>query len=403
MTASPNLESKNADYVLDTAELIINSSNRRRAGSPGEEQAQHIFMNELKKVCDETHQEQFKVHPRAGTVIERILCIILIICVFLFCAAVNTSSVAPSSVCLLLSLSVFCIFSYKFIFDGNRLDFITPVKTDKNLLGIRYSKGETKRRVILVAHSDSPQSIRAHFFGNRSPLILSLCSIIGNTLIFCGNLLFLFSGAPQNSAFFRFLSVLSCAFIPFYIISTFLINNRKVSSGVSSSIIPSTILLSVMKQFHDNSFRYEKTEVCCLITGSEYSSRTGSYHFAEKHRRLYTDVPTVFLSLEEITTSKKLAVFFKDGSGTKGSAEVASIIGEAAENLKTEIRKESSLFGSSSYTPFAKNGFEACSLGTSKKHISKTFSASSDSLANVSKKAIYDVGELIIETLNYYD
>lgn len=403
MTASPNLESKNVEYVVDTAELVLNSAKERRAGSPGEEQTQHILMNELKKFCDETFQEQFKTHPGAGTLAEKLLCCILIACVFLFYDAVHTASVFKASLCLSVSLVVFCIYSYKFIFDGKRLDFITPAKNSKNLLGVRHSRGETAGRVVLVARSDAPQSMRAHFFGNRAPYILSVCDIIGNTVLFCGNLLFLFFGVPQNSGFFSLMAILSLVFVPFYAMSVVLVNNRNVASGVSSSIIPSAILLSIMKQFHDNSFRYEKTEVCCLISGSEYSSRAGSYHFAKKHKRLYTDVPTVFIPLEEITTSKKLSVFFKDGSGTRGSSEVASVIGEAAENLELEIEKESSLFGTSAYTPFSKNGFDACSLGTSKKHISKTISANSDKLDTVSRKAISDVGGLVIETLNYYD
>ncbi len=403
MTASPNLEHQNVEYVLDTAELVLNSSRDRRAGSPGEEQVQHVFMNELKKFCDETHQEQFKTHPGAGTLAEKLLCALLVICVILFCNAVNTGSVAQSAVSLLISLFVFCVFSYKFIFDGKKLDFITPVKMSKNILGVRYSRGETLGRVVLVSRSDAPQSMRAHLFGNRSPFILSMCALIGNTILFCSGLLFLFSGAPKQSAFFNFLSVVSIGFVPFYVMSAFIINNRKVASGISSGIIPSSILLSVMKQLHDNSFRYEKTEICCLITGSEYSSRAGAYHFAKKHKRLYTDVPTVFIPLEEITTSKKLAVFFKDGSGTKGSSEVASIIGEAAENLKINIQREKSLLGTSSYTPFSKYDFPACSLGTSKKHISKTISANADKIHTVSKKAISDVGGLVIETLNYYD
>lgn len=403
MTASPNLESKNIEYVLDTAELVLNSSRDRRAGSPGEEQAQHIFMNELKKFCDETHQEQFKTHPGAGTLAEKLLCALLVICVILFSDAVNTGSVAGASISLLMSLVIFCIFSYKFIFDGKKLDFITPAKLSKNLLGIRYSRGETLGRVVLVARSDAPQSMRAHIFGNRSPFILSMCALIGNTILFCSELLFLFSGAPEKSSLFYFLTVICIGFVPFYIMSAFLINNRKVASGISSSIVPSSILLSIMKQLHDNGFRYEKTEICCLILGSDYSSRAGAYHFAKKHKRLYTDIPTVFIPIEEITTSRKLSVFFKDGSGTKGSSEVASVIGEAAENLNINLQKETSLLGSSSYTPFSRNDFPACSLGTSKKHISKTISANSDKLHTVSKKAIADVGGLIIETLNYYD
>lgn len=403
MTASPNLESKNIEYVLDTAELVLNSSKDRRAGSTGEQQVQHILMNELKKFCDETHEEQFKTHPGAGTLAEKVLCTLLIICVLLFSNSVNTGSVINASISLLMSLVIFCIFSYKFIFDGKKLDFITPTKLSKNLLGVRYSRGETLNRVVLVARSDSPQSMRAHLNGNKSPFILSVCALTGNTLLFCSELLFLFSGAPQQSGLFSFLSIVCFGFVPFYVMSIFLINNYKVASGISSSIIPSSILISIMKQLHDNSFRYEKTEVCCLIVGSEYSSRAGAYHFAKKHKRLYTDIPTVFIPVEEITTSRKLAVFFKDGSGTRGSAEVASVIGEAAENLKIDIRRETSLLGSSSYTPFSKNDFSACSLGTSKKHISKSISANSDKFENVSKKSIADVGGLVIETLNYFD
>ena len=403
MTASPKLETKNIDYVIDTAELVLANSKERRAGSDGEEQAQHIFMNELKKFCDDTHEEKFKTHPGAGTLAEKVLCALLVLCVILFYSAVKTGSVLNASISLLTSLAVFCIFSYKFIFDGTMLDFITPSRTSKNLLGIRFSRGETLNRVVLVARSDAPQSMRAHINGNKSPFILSVCSLIGNTILFCSGLLFLFMGAPQQLGFFSFLSILCFGFVPFYVMSIFLINNHKVASGISSSIIPSSILLSVVKQLHDNSFRYEKTEVCCLIVGSEYSSRAGAYHFAKKHKRLFRDIPTVFIPLEEITTSRKLAVFFKDGSGTKGSSEVASVIGEAAENLNINIHKEASLLGTSSYTPFAKNDFPACSLGTSKKHISKTISANADKLQNISKKAIADVGGLIIETLNYYD
>ena len=174
MTASPNLETKNVDYVLDTAELVLNSSKERRAGSVGEEQTQHIFMNELKKICDETHEEQFRTHPGAGTLAEKVLCALLTLCVILFYSAVNTGSVLKASISLLTSLVIFCIFSYKFIFDGTKLDFITPAKMSKNLLGVRYSRGETLNRVVLVARSDAPQSMRAHLNGNKSPFNLSV-------------------------------------------------------------------------------------------------------------------------------------------------------------------------------------------------------------------------------------
>lgn len=403
MTANPKLDNNSIEYIFETAELVLDSSENRRAGSADESQVQHIFMNELIKYCDETTEDTFKTHPGAGTLAEKILSLLLILCVILFSVSVNSGTVFPSSLSLVMSLGIFCTFAYKFIFDGKKLDFITPSKRSKNILGVRCSRGETKTRIVLVGRSDSPQSMRGLLFRNSTTFILSVLSLIGNSLLFCGNLFFLFSGAPENSGFFMVINTLCLVFIPFYIASVFVINNKKVASGISTGIIPSAILLSIMKQFHDNSFRYEKTEVCCLISGSEYSSRAGSYAFASKYKRRFSDVPTIFIPIEELTTSRSLSVFFRDGSGINGSSEVASVIGDAAENLSLTIKKENFFLGSSTFTPFSKYGFSACSIGTSKRHISKGFSANADTLEKVSKASVSDMGALIIETLNYYD
>lgn len=403
MTTFPKLEAENAQYVLDTAELIVKSTRERRAGSVGEKQAQNILHNELKKYCDETKQETFKTHPGAGTIAEKLLCVLLIVCVFLFSYSVKRGNAVSASIILFSSLIIFCVFCYKFIFDGKKLDFITHSRKSANLLGIRYSRAEIQSRVVLVARSDSPQSLRSYIFGNKAQYILSLASIIGNTCLFVSTLFFLFSGAPESATLYKVLSGLCFVFLPFYIISVFHINSKRVASGISTSIVPSSILLAVLKQFHENSFRYEKTEICCLIAGSDYSSRAGAYAFANKYKRLYRDVPTVFIPIEEITNSKKLSVFFHDGGGTTGSEDIANVICEAGSNLDLRLQTENHLFGSGAFTPFSKNHFPACSLGTSKAYTSSCFFANGDKLSGISKKSVTDIGSLIIETLNYYD
>ena len=403
MTAIPKLEPKNVEYTLDTAERIVKTTRERRAGSVGEKQAQHILLNELKKYCDETKQEIFKTHPGAGTIAEKLLCVLLVVCVFVFTASVNNGNAVSASIVLFTSLIIFCVFCYKFIFDGKKLDFITPSKTSANLLGIRYSRGETQSRVVLVSRSDSPQCLRTYKLGNKAQYILSLASIIGNTCLFVSALFFLFSGAPEGTPVFKALSGICFMFVPFYVISVFHINSKRVASGIGTSVIPSSVLLSVLKQLHENSFRYDKTELCCLITGSDYSSRAGAYAFADKYKRLYRDVPTIFIPIEEITSSKKLSVFFRDGSGTTGSEEIATTIREAGANLGLKIKYGSHLLGSGAFTPFTKNHFPACSLGTSKDCTSKCFLVNGEKLSDISKKSVADIGSLIIETLNYFD
>ncbi len=403
MTTLPRLEDATINYCFETAENVLQNAPDLKAGSESEKNARHILLYELMKYCDETNEQSFFAHPGAGSLIHKGLCIGLIICVILFSVCVDNGYVLPVAISLFLNILMFCVFSYKFIFDGALLDRIKPKKASGNIIGKRYCEGNTEVRVVLTAHLDSPKTIRNLLFSSRWPLILSICSVIGNTVLFCSQLAFLFTGAPANADAFEFLRNVCLIFIPFYFLSIFLISSKKTATGVSSSIIPSALLVSIMKQFSEDSFRFRKTEVCCLLTGAEYSSRAGSYAFAKKYRRLFSDVRTVFIPLEEITTSEKLAVFFKDGSGSEGSAEVASIIAQAAENLNLSLSKESSLLGTASFSPFANQHFRACSLGTSKKHISKSVSPTTDRITSVPRKTVGDVGALIIETLNYFD
>ncbi len=403
MTSPPKLEEKNVNFVLENVEKILNTTQERRTGKKGEEQVNSHFLSELTKYCDDTQEQFFLTHPGAGTVTQKALCAMLIFCAILFAISVVKGSIFPSIVSILLNIFIFSIFAYKFIFDGTKLDTIKKKKSSSNILGRRFSRNNAETRVVFVTHSDAPLSFRIPLFGNMAADITIFGSIIGNTLLFCSQALFLFCGAPVDSSFFKLLLILSILFIPIYIFGLILINPSKASSGISASLIPSSIILSILKQFSEDSFRYEKTEVCCLITGSEYSGRAGSYAFAKKYRRLFSDIPTIFIPLEEITSSEKISVFFKDGSGNKGSAEIASVIAAAAENLQLTLSKETGLLGSSAFTPFAVNHFRACSLGTSKKHTAKTVSPTEDKLTAIRRKTISDFGALIIETLNYYD
>lgn len=403
MTALPKLDDKSISYVFETVQSITETTDNRRTGEKGEEQVNHIFLNELMKYCDDTQEQHFLTHPGAGTVTQKLLCVLLIICVLLFSVSVSNGYVGTAVISLLLNLAIFTVFSYKFLFDGTKLDVIRPRRSSTNILGRRFPQGTAQSRVVFVTHSDAPLSNRSFLFGNMATYIVSLCSLAGNTVLFCSQLFFLFSGAPIADTRFEILRAVCIVFLPFYVIGLLIINPKKTASGISSSLMPSSIVLSILKQFSEDSFRYEKTEFCCLITGSEYSGRTGSYAFAKKYRRLFSDIPTVFIPIEEITTSDKLSVFFKDGSGNKGSAEIASIIAQAAENLELNLSKETTLLGTASFTPFSVNHFPACSLGTSKKHTSKSVSPTADKITAIRRKTIGDVGALIIETLNYYD
>lgn len=402
MTITPKLTQENIDYVFSVAGRILSESSERLPSTPGEAYSARLILNELKNYCDETSEESFTTRLKVGTILLKVLCGLLIVSAFIFKIAESHGSVVPVCICTVLSILIFSVFSYKFFFDGKALDFIFPKRMSINVLAKRYAHTKAQNRVVLVARADAPKKQRFFLFKTNLTTVLLACCIIGNTFTFCSCIMYLFAGAPESNSTFSFLSSVSLLFSVFYLLSMLLVHPSKAASGLSSSIIPAATITAIMKQMHENNFRYNQTEFCCLIVGSEYSNHAGSYAFASKYKKLMRDIPTVFIPVEELTSSKHLAVFFKDGGGNEGSKDTANIMADACDNLGLKIHKENTIIGTSSFTPFTVHHFASCSLGTSKKHINKCFS-SKDLLSNVSRKTIFDAANILMETTNYYD
>ena len=402
MTITPKLSTENIDYVFSIAGRILSESSDRLPASPGEAYSARLIMNELTGYCDETREETFTTNLKVGTYLLKILCFGLIVSAFILKAAEKHGSVIPVCICTILSILIFSVFAYKFFFDGKTLDALFPKRTSINIFAKRYAHFEPQNRVVLVARADAPKKQRFFLFKTNLTTVLLACCIIGNTFTFCTCILYLFAGAPESNPAFKLLSSIALFFCVFYLLSILLVHPSNAASGLSSSIVPAATITAIMKQMHENNFRYNQTEFCCLITGSEYSNHAGAYAFAAKYKKLMRDIPTVFIPVEELTTSKQLAVFFKDGSGNEGSKDTANIMADACDNLNLKIRKESTIIGTSSFTPFTVHHFASCSLGTSKKYINKCFS-NKDLLANLSRKTIFDAANILMETANYYD
>ena len=402
MTITPKLSTENIDYVFSVAGKILSESSDRLPSTPGEAYSARLIMNELKNYCDETHEETFTTHLKVGTYLLKILCFLLIISSFIFKFAVKRGSVIPVCICTVLSILIFSIFAYKFFFDGKVLDNLFPRRNSINIFAKRYSHFTAQNRVVLVARADAPKKQRFFLFKTNLTTVLLTLSVIGNTFTFISCIMYLFTGAPESNAIFSLLASISVFFSVFYLLSILLVHPNKSASGLSSSIIPAATITAIMKQMSENNFRYNQTEFCCLITGSEYSNHAGAYAFAAKYKKIMRDIPTVFIPVEELTSSKHLAIFFKDGSGNEGSKDTANIMSDACDNLSLKIHKESTIIGTSSFTPFTVHHFASCSLGTSKKYINKCFS-NKDLLSNVSRKTIFDSANILMETANYYD
>lgn len=385
------IDEKNAENVIFAAKRTARLAPERFAGGDGEKIASDLIFNEIKPYCDEAQRESFLTYPFAATLCRKGALVLIVSAAVLFKLSEIFGNAALSCVALALSLSGFCIFSYKYLFGGRALDRLFKSHRSQNLFLTRRSRSTTLNRVVLTAKSDASARLNTPFFGAKAPTVFFVLCITGNTLTFCLLCAYLFSGALQNSAFFEASSNFCLLMCIFYIGAFFLYDTKHAPANGAPGLIPAFCTVEIMKELFSSSVRFPNTEVCVLITGADFPCHDGAYEFISRKKRAFRDIPTVFISLEEITSTSKAAVFYNSDSECR---ELAEIITDAARSYSVNIKHEAALSGTAMFSPFDEAGFKACSFGTSKELSGK--------IHEVSKAAVTDTLNILKDVVRYY-
>lgn len=392
------ISEKNSENVLQNAERVFNAARFRRGGCDGERKAADMLFNEIKPYCDDAKKESFSFSPSAAGFIYRASCALAFLgTVFL---KISESTGNPVFACFtpIFCIAAFSLFFGKFFFNKTALDRLFKKSHSQNLFFTRFSRSETLFRIVLTANTDAPKKLNTPFFGIKAPTVFIVACTIGNTLTFCVSCALLLCGTPRESRFFGLASGLCLLMCIFYIGAFFVFDIKKPATSTSSGVVPSLCLAEIMKLLSDNSVRFPNTEVCVLLSGAEHPCHDGAREFMNRHKRALREIPTVFVSLEELVTSSKLAVFFKPGSGGSRPAE---IIADSAELKGIPLLREKPVIGTPMYTPFFNAGFDACSFGTSKALSLKSF-FETDKSVQTDSKAVTDALYILKDTVRFY-
>ncbi len=384
------IDEKNAENVILAATGVARLAPKRSAGSDGEKVASDLIFNEIKLYCDEAQKERFLTYPFAAAFCRKSALVLITAAAVLFKLSEIFGNATLSCIALALSLSGFCIFSYKYLFGGRALDKLFKPHHSQNLFLTRRSRSTTLNRVILTAKSDDSALPNTPFFGSKAPTVFFVLCVTGNTLTFCLLCAYLFSGTLQDSAFFKAASDFCLLMCVFYIGAFFLYSSKHTPENVTG-LVPAFCAAEIMKELFSSSVRFPNTEVCVLITGSDFPCHDGACEFISRKKRAFRDIPTVFVSLEEITSTSKTAVFYNSDSESR---ELAEIITDSAESYGINVKHESVLSGTAMFSPFDEAGFKACSFGTSKELSGK--------IHEVNKTAITDTLNILKDVVRYY-
>ena len=394
-------------YMVDGIKYVCQKYQKRSPGSQSERDAQDYFKKELAEFADEVYSEDFTMHPHAfmGFIFySAIFSLIGIACYWLS----TYNSILPVIGTVLTLLAVL-MFLFEFLFYGEFVDFLFPKRVSRNVFATRKPSGEVKRRIIFGGHTDASPEWTFSLHGGLPALAAVIAgSIIGMFIIFGSNIaIFIKSLMTDVSAiegFWKVLGIVNICTIPFIIAIMFFINWRVIVDGANDNLSANYISMAVMKEMAESDFRFENTEVCCLLSGSEEAGLRGAKAFAKKHRQEMLDIETVFISLDTMREIKEFRINTIGCTGTVHSDEaVGDLLHEAGMNCGVDIPRSEIYPGAVDADGFTKYGIRACGF-TGVSHDPQTYyHTREDSWDNISPECIELSLDICREAARLYD
>ena len=160
------------NYAIKSIKNVCKSFGPRPVGSEAEKNAQEYMKADLEKFCDDVKREEYKCSDKAFMSWVIVGATLMLLNMVLFTLGISIGGLA------LTLLTAFFIVG-EFIFYKPVLDGFFKKVTSGNVYGVRKASGETKKRIILVGHTDSAFEWTYTYNGGR-PVVATI--IFGSIL-----------------------------------------------------------------------------------------------------------------------------------------------------------------------------------------------------------------------------
>lgn len=291
----PNYESKSREttnFIIKSIKQVCKDSPSRKAGSEGENNAQQFVASTMEKFADsiETQDITVKSAKASTPVLQGIFCIFSIVfaCVAGFIPVITTHLMFSAVV--FMALSVLC-------------PALKATKNSKNVICVKNPSGEKKRRIVFVGNINSPIERKllrisgpalekfAYFYFTIGCLI---CIVFDGFYVACGYTLL----GPYVILF-------EIAFIPACVIYMNFYNAKQDIQGAVGNLTGVFDSLAVMQYLSYNNLSLENTE---LVSVSAGAGAYGAREFVRKYSPKYSDIPTLFVSVDCLQSTESFSV-----------------------------------------------------------------------------------------------
>ncbi|NLA77642.1 MAG: M20/M25/M40 family metallo-hydrolase, partial [Clostridiales bacterium] len=277
----PNFKSKLREYTnfaVRETKSICKQFGPRPTGEEGEKKAQEYMAKKLGESADSVEIEPFEVHPHAfmaWVVFDGIALILGVLAYNLLPAP------ASSIVALVLTALSLTVLVGEFLLYKKFWDFLFKKRTSGNVVAVRKSAGELKRRIILSGHTDSAYEWTYTYKGG-SKLLLSVMiyAIVGLVYLAVTSVIGLAAG---EGTLVSVLGYIQFAFVPGFVAVLFFTNFKNPVMGANDNLTGCLTVMAVMRYLADNNIRFENTEVRVVLTGAEEAGLRGAKAYVDAH------------------------------------------------------------------------------------------------------------------------
>jgi aminopeptidase YwaD len=366
------------DYMHGFIEKICEEIGPRASGTEAEIRAGNEIEAEMKKFCDETHQEEYISSPHAFLGGIRYGALLVFVAIILYWIDLLIDlNVIPldqgfgmaflifSIALIILTVSYFILEVMKYY---EAFDFLFPKKRSKNIIGTINPSERVEKTIIFSAHHDSAFEFNTFYYLKRFGQIIINVGYLAVGIVLIGIVLkFVFELLNLKlSILFLIFGILFLCFSPIIVIYI-LFHSYKPVLGAFDNLSGVSIVLGIGKYLNEQKGAENfprKTKVLLISFGGEESGLRGAKRYVEKHYGVLKETGTIIVNMDGIAKKNTLIILDKEsGIGAKHDPKIYLPIYEIAKEVNPKAKIAPLPFGATDAAAFSKKGIPAASLG----------------------------------------